>query len=82
MSVVCNCLEPTDTPCVDELDPNDPDSIYYYPPFIYASCHGGSQEDQTFFHCIADQAMLDPLPTCSAAFTTCDPTGGAAGSGG
>jgi len=79
---VCGCFEGTDTPCVDAVDPADPDSIYFYPPYIYASCHGGSKEDMDFLHCIADQTKLDPLPMCVDAFEACGADTGAAGAGG
>jgi len=78
----CGCYDGTDTPCVDTLDPNDPDSIYHYYPFIYATCHGGSQENMDFFHCLADQTMLDPAPLCGDAFEACGADVGAAGAGG
>lgn len=79
---VCGCFEGTDTPCVDEVDPNNPDSLYFYPPFIYATCHAGSQEDMDFLHCISEQTMLDPPPLCGDAFTACGADTGAAGSAG
>jgi hypothetical protein len=76
----CSCLADG---CVTEPDPNDPDSVYLYPPVIYAACHAGQQADQDFFHCIYDQAMLDPAPLCADAFAACgvEDTGGAGASG-
>jgi hypothetical protein len=74
MNVFCNCLDGTTTPCTDTYDPNNPDSLIFYPPYIYATCHGGGSEDMTFLHCLVDQANMDPAPLCQDAFNTCAPT--------
>jgi hypothetical protein len=81
MNVVCNCLDGTSTPCISMPDPNNPDSIIYYPPYIYSACHDGDPADVQFLHCLADQATVMPAPSCQDAFTTCGATGegGAAG---
>jgi len=73
VNVYCGCLDGTDTPCTDTYDANDPDSLIYYPPFIYATCHGGGPADMTFLHCLVDQANMDPVPLCSDAWTACAP---------
>jgi hypothetical protein len=73
MNVLCNCLEGSTKPCTDTYDPNDPNSLAYYPPYIYVTCHSGSAEDMTFLHCLLDQANMDPAPLCSDAFTACTP---------
>lgn len=82
-NALCGCFDGTANPCVDMVDPNNPDSIIYYPPFIYASCHGGSQEDMDFLHCIADQvAKATDTTTCGDAFSACGVDVGTAGASG
>lgn len=81
-NVVCNCLEGSTTPCVTMVDPNDPNSLAFYPPYIYASCYAGSAEDQAFFHCIYDQSQLDPPPTCQDGFAACGVDTSSAGASG
>jgi len=81
-NALCGCVEGTANPCIDMVDPNDPDSVIWYPPFIYASCHGGSQEDMDFLHCLADQAQMSTPPTCQDGFAACGVDTGSAGASG
>jgi len=81
-NALCGCFDGTANPCVDMVDPNNPDSVIFYPPFIYASCHGGSQSDMDFLHCIAMQAMMTTAPTCGDAFSACGVDTGTAGAAG